>query len=156
MITLLKSVDTALNPVRKWADHVSCLVTLSARLYMANIFFKSGLLKWGDIANGRFEDVVLYFSDIHPVPGLNPEFAAAAGTAGELILPVLLALGLFGRVGALGLLIMTLVIQFAVPAEYGVANPEHYVWMMLLAVPLFHGMGRISIDYWLVKWLRRA
>ena len=156
MITCIKNLDDKLQPFWTHFNKGACLSTLAARLWMANIFFKSGMLKLNDTLNGRFDDVVTAFTDFHPIPGVDPVIAAVAGTAGEVILPVLLALGLFGRVAALGLFIMTLVIQFGVPAEYEIAHHQHYVWMMLLAVPLFHGMGRISVDYWLVKWLRKS
>ena len=156
MITCAKNLNSKLDPIRHFLGRAGCGVTLAARLYMAHIFFKSGMLKLNDIMHGRFDDVVTAFTDFHPIPGVDPAIAAVAATAGEVILPVLLALGFFGRIGAAGLLLMTLVIQFAVPAEYGVSHSQHYVWMILLAFPLFHGMGRISVDYWLVKWLRKS
>lgn len=154
MIQTLKKIDNTLAPIWEKVGYGGSVVNLIARLYMANIFFKSGMLKWADISYGRFDDVVTAFTEFYPIPGVPPEIAAVAGTAGELILPVLLAFGFMGRIGAAGLLMMTLVIQFAVPADYGISNPEHYIWMLLLAVPLFHGMGHISIDYWLAKWIR--
>ncbi len=119
---------------------------LGIRLQMAYIFFKGGKLKYDTYINEGWETVVEQFRDYHPVPGIDPNLAAIGGTAGELILPVLLALGLFTRFGAAGLFIMTLVIQFAVPEDYGVSNPEHYLWMLLLAVPLLKGGGMLSID----------
>ena len=125
---------------------LSPLLDLAIRLYMANIFFKAGKLKYETYVNEGWESVVYQFEEYHPVPGIDPGLAAIGGTAGELILPVLLALGLFTRFGAAGLLIMTMVIQFAVPEDYGVSNPEHYLWMLLLAVPLLKGGGMLSID----------
>jgi len=156
MIALVKTLDEKLTPFWDLVGRAGCGVTLAVRLYAANIFFKSGMLKFNSWMDGRFDEVVLAFEEFHPIPGLDPTFAAIMATGGEVILPILLALGLFGRLGALGLLIMTLVIEFAVPADYGISNAQHYVWMLLLAVPLFHGMGRISVDYWLVKWLRKS
>lgn len=125
---------------------LSPLLDLAIRLYMANIFFKSGMLKYENYANNDWESTVLLFEEIHPIPGIDPELAAIAGTAGELALPVLLALGLFTRFGAAGLLVMTLVIQFVVPEDYGIRNNEHYYWMLLLAVPMLKGGGALSID----------
>lgn len=125
---------------------LSPLLDLAIRLYMANIFFKAGKLKYETYVNEGWESVVYQFEEYHPVPGIDPNLAAIGGTAGELILPVLLAFGLFTRFGAAGLLIMTMVIQFAVPEDYGVSNPEHYLWMLLLAIPLLKGGGMLSID----------
>lgn len=109
------------------------------RFYMASIFFKSGLLKlnnWGS--------TLALFQYEHPVPGLSPHTAALLGTGGELILPVLLALGIGARIGAAGLLFMTAVIEFTYQHF-----DEHYVWAMLLCTILLRGPGRLSMDYYI-------
>ncbi|MGH1375397.1 MAG: DoxX family protein [Alphaproteobacteria bacterium] len=126
---------------------LSPLLDLAIRLFMANIFFKSGKLKFDSYMNGQWDDVVTAFSDYHPIPGVPAELAAIGGTVGELALPIMLALGLFTRVGAAGLLVMTLTIQYLVPAEYEVANADHYMWMLLLAVPMLKGGGMLSVDF---------
>ena len=124
----------------------SPLLDLAIRLFMANIFFKSGWLRLQDFLNGTWENQIVAFTDYHPLPGIPPEIAAIAGTGAEIILPVLLVLGSLTRFSAAGLLIMTLSLQFLVPAEYGIANDDHYMWMMLLAVPMLKGAGIFSID----------
>lgn len=129
------------------------ILNLTIRLYMANIFFKSGWLRFQDYLNGTWENQIIAFTEYHPTPGLSPEVAAVMGTGGEVILPILLAFGLFTRVGAAGLLVMTLVIQFGVPAEYELYNIEHYYWMMLLAVPMLRGGNLLSIDGLAQKFL---
>ena len=131
---------------------LSPLLDLGIRLYMANIFFKSGMLRFKDYMNGQWNNQITAFTEYHPIPGVPGDIAAVMGTANELILPVLLAFGLFTRIGAGGLLIMTLTIQFLVPADYGVANDDHYMWMLLLAVPLLKGGGMISVDYLFTKF----
>ncbi len=134
---------------------LSPLLDLGIRLYMANIFFTSGRLRLNDYLNGQWGNQVTAFTEYHPIPGVPAEIAAIGGTTGELVLPVLLGLGLFTRFGAAGLLLMTLVIQFVVPADYGVANNDHYMWMLLLAVPMLKGGGMLSLDYALTKWCCR-
>lgn len=154
MKTLVQKIDTLIQPLRTISDTaLSPVLDLVIRLYMAHIFFKSGWLKLESFLNNDWGSTVFLFEEIHPLPGIPAEIAAIAATAGEIILPVLLTLGLLGRLAAAGLLVMTLIIQFAVPAEYGIAHPEHYYWMMLLAVPLFKGTGRISLDYLIGRWL---
>lgn len=125
---------------------LSPALDVAIRLYIANIFFKSGKLRLDSYLNGQWHEQVTAFTDYHPIPGVPGEIAAVMGTGGEIILPILLALGLFTRIGAGGLLIMTLTIQYLVPADYGVANNEHYYWMLLLAVPMLKGGGLFSID----------
>lgn len=122
------------------------LLNLAIRLYMANIFFLAGKLKWDSFINDNWQEQVEAFTDYHPVPGVDPEVAAYMAMGGELILPALLAVGLLTRFSAAGLIVMTLVIQFGVPEEFGLRNDDHYLWMLLLAVPMLKGGNILSID----------
>src|SRR5690606_18749975 len=80
-----------------------------ARVYLGWIFFKAG---WGRLNDWSSQEFL--FDQIHPVPGLPASLAAVVTTAGELILPLFLWLGLGQRFAALGLFLMTAVIQFVV------------------------------------------
>ncbi len=156
MIAFVQKIDKAIDPLRAIADKIGApLLYLAIRLYMAQIFFQSGWLKFNNFRNGDWGSTVYLFQDVHPIPGVPANIAAVAGTTGELVLSGLLTLGLFGRFAAAGMIAMTLVIQFIVPASYEIANPEHYYWMLLLAVILIKGPGMISADYFLCRWLRR-
>jgi putative oxidoreductase len=126
------------------------LLLLAARLWMAEIFFRSGLLKIRDMASAVF-----LFTEVHPVPLLPPLLAAWLATAVELVASTMLAVGLLARLAALPMLAMTLVIQFVV----GAADPafyvqEHYYWMLLLGFVVALGPGTLSIDHWLERRLR--
>jgi putative oxidoreductase len=152
-MTFARTISDTLAPCRRMCElWLSPLLDLFIRLYMARIFFTSGRLKLGNLLDGHWETTVALFRDIHPVPGLPAEIAAALGTAGELGLSVLLAIGLLGRFAAAGLFVMTCVIQFAVPEEYGVASAENYYWMMLLSVIAIKGPGRFSLDGLFIKF----
>ena len=72
-------------------------------------------------------------------------FAISAGIM-EIVLPVLLILGLFTRIGAIGLLVMTLVIQLLVfPGWVHWWNPA--AWWAVVALAIWaRGPGRISLD----------
>jgi putative oxidoreductase len=125
------------------------LLFLAVRLWMAEIFFRSGLLK---IRNPG--GAIYLFTEVHPVPLLAPWLAAYLVTAIELVCPVLLVLGLAARLAALPMLAMALVIQFVV----GAADPafhltEHYYWMFLLGVIVTKGPGRLSLDHLLARRL---
>ncbi len=113
------------------------LLDMSIRLYMANIFFTSG---WQKFTN--FDSAIFLFTYEHPVPGLSPQLAAYMGTAGELVLPVLLVLGLGGRVAAGGLLIMTAIIEFTYQH-----STDHIFWAFLLGTIFLRGPGILSIDH---------
>jgi putative oxidoreductase len=60
---------------------------LAIRLRMADIFFRSGLLKIQNLPRATF-----LFSEVHPLPLLPAEIAAYLATANERICPVLLTL----------------------------------------------------------------
>jgi putative oxidoreductase len=137
---------TSISFAERWA---APLVFLAIRLWMAEIFFRSGLLKIQNMSGAIF-----LFSDVHPVPLLAPWLAAYLATAVELVCPVLLVLGLAARLAALPMLVMVLVIQFVV----GSADPafhltEHYYWMFLLAVIITKGPERLSMDHLLARRL---
>lgn len=156
MIACACKINTMIAPLRAFADKIaSPLLDLTIRLFMASIFFKSGWQKFQTFLNDDWGSTVYLFQDIHPVPGIPAELAAVMGTGGELIFSVMLALGLFGRLGAAGLLAMTLTIQFLVPESYGIANPDHYMWMLLLTVPLIKDPGAISVDHLIQKFLQK-
>jgi putative oxidoreductase len=114
------------------------LFGLVFRIAVAAMFFKSGLVKIQS-----WEMTVGLFQDEYQLPLLPPALAAWLGTAMELTAPVLLVLGLFARLSALGLLAMTLVIQFLVyPANWA----EHLMWASLLGWIISRGPGAVSID----------
>lgn len=133
--------------IGRWLElWLSPVVALAIRLYMAAIFFQAG---WTRI--NSWDQQTFLFQDIHPVPFLPPALAAPITTAGELVLSVLLALGLFGRLAALGMLAMTAVIQFVAGQtpqglENHIANPVHYAWMLMLLAIVAWGPGALSLD----------
>lgn len=148
-----RKIDAMIDPLRFVATVFAApVLDLAIRLFMANNFFWSGWSKFKNYLNGDWAATVYLFTDIHPLPGIPPQIAAVAGTFSEITFSVFLALGLFGRLGAAGLLVMTATIQFIVPAEYGVSNPQHYMWMLLLAAIFIKGPGALSLDF----LLRRA
>jgi putative oxidoreductase len=134
----------------RFAEHwLAPFVFLPIRLWMAEIFFRSDLLKIQNLSG-----VVFLFSDVHPVPFLAPWLAAYLVMTIELVCPTLLALGLAARLAALPMLVMALVIQSVV----GSADPafyltEHYYWMFLLLVIIPKGPGLLSLDHLLAARL---
>ena len=130
-------------------EHLAPLLDLGIRLFLANVFFKSGMTK---IQN--WDSTLYLFSDVYQVPLLSPEFAAYLATSAELALPVLLVLGLFGRFAAAGLFILNLVAVISYYSELSEAGlNQHLYWGILLAVLLLISRGAWSIDAWLEKRL---
>ena len=76
-----------------------------------------------------------------------PAVSATMASVAEHILPVLLILGLFTRISAGGLLVMTMVIQLWVfPDAWWSA---HMFWASILFAIIAVGPGRISLDHFL-------
>ena len=135
--------DKAVFALEKYAAPILLLVI---RLWIANIFFKSGLTK---IAN--IDSTISLFEYEYALPIISPAIAAYLSIAFELGCSALLAFGLATRLVALPLIGMTLVIQLLV-----VQNPEHFYWLLLLCTALVFGGGKISADYFLKKYKRVA
>ena len=146
MTTLIDKVRTAWSPLTRLLDALQPLAALLARLYVAQVFFLSGLTKLRD-----WDTTVALFTDEYKVPLLSPTVAAALGTASELVLPVLLLLGLAGRFSALGLFVVNAVAVISLSEIAPAALQQHILWGTLLAALAIYGMGPWSVD----KWLKR-
>jgi putative oxidoreductase len=151
MIQTLQSIDTQLNPLRSVAILIAApLWDLAARLYLGYAFFSSGILRFKDFLNGTWSNQIFLFMEEHPVPGIPADFSAPLATAGELALPVLLVLGLFGRFAAAGLLVMTAVIELTY-----IHATDHILWAFLALSILIRGAGLISLDALILHWIRK-
>ncbi|MEN8213443.1 MAG: DoxX family protein [Pseudomonadota bacterium] len=126
------------------------LLLLGFRLYVAKAFFDSGLTKiqsWSTTLDlFRYE---------YSVPLLSPEIAAWLGTATELIVPVVIAFGLLTRPAALVLFIFNIVAATSYPDISPAGEWQHVVWGVMLAVVFVFGPGKISLDLFLSKYLKR-
>lgn len=124
------------------------LALLAARLYVAQVFFQSGLSKLRD-----WSSTLALFQDEYHVPLLPPELAAYMGTGGELVLPVLLVLGLGGRFAALGLTMVNIMAVLSLEEIAPAALAGHQLWGALLVLVALWGAGSLSADAW---WRRRS
>ncbi len=134
------------------------VVALACRIAAAIPFWRSGQskLEGGDILGVKYElfslkaSKVYLFAEEFGFPDAIAPAAAQMAALGENLLPPLLVFGLLSRVGALGLLIMTAVIQFYVfPEELlrpGGNWAMHLSWAAPLLVVLARGPGAFSLD----------
>ena len=120
------------------------LAALLARLFVAQVFFASGLTKLRD-----WDITLLLFMDDYKVPFLSPTVAAFMGTAGEIGLPVLLVLGLGGRFAALGLSVVNVVAVLSLAEIAPAALQQHITWGVLLAALAIFGNGPWALDTWI-------
>jgi putative oxidoreductase len=143
-------MQSRLSDVRAWLGTGGNVLDLGIRLYVAKVFFWSGLTK---IAS--WENTVALFEDEYHVPLLPTELAAALGTFGELVFPVLLAAGLASRFAAGSLFLVNLVAVISywhVLKDLEPALAQHWYWGVLLLVTLSHGPGKLALDG--VVWKR--
>jgi putative oxidoreductase len=153
-------VENVVRDVREWLARVAQVVAPPVlRIAVAVPFFKSGLTKWDGFLSLSPAAVFLFedefklhiFGQAYDFP-LPTTFAYLDGIA-EIVLPVLLVIGLATRFSALGLLVMTGVIQLVVPD--GWAN-FHLPWAGLALAIIALGPGALSLDHLLeeLPWPR--
>ena len=121
----------------------SWLLPLVQRFGIAAVFFQSGRTK----LEGLFTltDSTFYlFQTEYRLPFIAPVPAAYISAASEHIFPILLVLGLFTRVSALALFIMTLTIDIFVFPD---AWPTHLSWAAILIPLIGRGGGKVSLDH---------
>jgi putative oxidoreductase len=119
-------------------------LSLLGRLYVAQAFFLAGLTKLRD-----WGTTLALFNDEYHVPLLPPELAAWMGTCGEIGLPVLLVLGLGGRIAPLGLSVVNVVAVLSLAEVAPAALQQHISWGIVLAALTVFGTGRWALDRWL-------
>lgn len=143
-------------------DCSSHAISFISRIYICNVFFSSGVTKIKDFQTTMFLFEHEYKSLWLPLPppllkdlGWNIpkmpfELAAYSGTILELLLPVLLVLGLGGRIPALMLFVFNYIAAVSYPFLWGksgaVGLMDHYFWGALLLMLTFYGSGKISLD----------
>lgn len=136
------------------------LIALLGRFSIAAVFWLSGQTKIEglavDLVQGQFQfgwphlsaSAVFLFESEYALPLIPPVWAATAAALAEHVLPILILVGLATRLSALGLLVMTLVIQvFVYPGAY----PTHGVWATVLLYLAARGAGVVSVDHWLAR-----
>jgi putative oxidoreductase len=119
---------------------------LAARVYVSWQFLKSGWLKVNS-----WEQTLYLFENEYHTPLLSPHAAAVSGAFGELFFPSLLAVGLMGRLSAIGLFAVNCVavisysnVLLAEGSE--AALGQHILWGTLLTFLAIYGPGKLSLD----------
>jgi putative oxidoreductase len=143
-MSVIATATTLIRPALRGLDLLQPLFALGVRLYVANIFWKSGLTKIQS-----WDSTVMLFTHEYHVPLLSPGVAAFLGTGVELVFPLLLALGLGGRLSAAVLFVFNIIAVISYPDLNEIGVKDHFYWGVLLLVPLLYGPGKLSIDCWL-------
>jgi putative oxidoreductase len=134
-------VRVSLSVVR-FADRIpAAIVGFIIRIGVADVFWRSGQTK---VDGWRVTDTaVQLFRDEYRLPILSPEVAATLAAVQEHLFSALLVVGLAARLSALGLLVMTAIIEvFVYPENW----PDHLLWSGCLLYVIARGPGGFSFD----------
>ncbi len=147
----LSPIDNALAMIPEW------FINIAMRLMIFKIFWLSVQTKIVGltIAGQHFAfwnvtpSTFLLFDFEYGIPLIPSEIAAYLGTFGEFFLPLMLLFGFMTRFAAVGLLIMTMTIQFFVYPEAWWT--VHVFWTLILLYIIRNGGGLLSLDNILFK-----
>lgn len=158
---------------------------LLARLVFAGVlliyFLNSAMTKLGDgfpgiftVADNAYFQILpsvieRYGYDASQVPFVPYGLIVHLGTYSEILLPVLIVLGLFTRLAALGMIVFVTVQSYVDIVFHGVDKEtigawfdrasdaaildQRALWVFLLLYVIIYGAGRISLDYLLKRRL---
>lgn len=136
--------------VSYWLDLLSPVADLAVRFWIAQIFWRAGMVKIQSMYS-----TINMFTYVYHVPLLPPTWAAYVGTGIELTFPLLLLFGLAGRFSAGFLFIYNIISIIAYP-DMGIEGMlQQAGWGIMMLVTITHGPGKLSLDYLLSLWLRR-
>ena len=130
---------------------LSPLALFALRLPVAYAFWRSGRTRvegWNIFDLSDSQAYLFEYEFGLPFPELMAHVTAIS----EHLLPLAVVLGLFTRLGALGMLVMTMVIQiFVYPDAW---TSLHMYWAAILLAVLALGPGKLSLDHLLHRHLK--
>lgn len=148
---VLGPIDSLLSMIPEW------VVNLTMRLVIFKVFWFSVQTKITGLTIGGqhfafwnvTDSTFLLFDFEYGIPLIPSELAAYLGTFGEFFLALMILFGFMTRFAALGLMVMTMTIQFFVypDAWWSV----HVYWALILLYLMRNGGGLLSVDRLLLK-----
>ena len=122
------------------------IIAIAARVAVAGVFWTSARLK---VDGFTIKDSTYFlFEHEYALPLIPSDWAAVMGTVAEHVFPIMLILGLGTRFGALGLLVMTVVIQtFVYPGAWNL----HLLWAVGMLYLIIKGPGPLSLDHLIAR-----
>lgn len=148
---VLGPIDSLLSMIPEW------VVNLTMRLVIFKVFWFSVQTKITGLTIGGqhfafwnvTDSTFLLFDFEYGIPLIPSELAAYLGTFGEFFLALMILFGFLTRFAALGLMVMTMTIQFFVypDAWWSV----HVYWALILLYLMRNGGGLLSVDRLLLK-----
>ena len=143
ILTLVKNTNSASKSL---LTPFTPLLLLFTRLWVAWVFFKSGMLKYSN-----WDSTLYLFEYEYSVPLLPWQLAAYIGTAAELILPLFIVLGLLTRPMVFVLFVFNIMAVVSYPVLWEQGFLDHQLWGMMMLVNIFFGAGFLSLDHVIEK-----
>jgi len=152
MTVAQRIIDIARIKIRL-LEFLAPVADLGIRLWAAKFFWDSAMTKlqfggafpWIDLG----PSTLMLFQYEYKVPLIPYDVAAYLGTATEFVFPVLLAIGLGGRLAAFVLFVFNIVAVISYPGLNEAGHVQHQLYGTLLLLPLLRGPGVISIDHFI-------
>ncbi|MGD1934323.1 MAG: DoxX family protein [Candidatus Phaeomarinobacter sp.] len=140
VVQLIATFVAFLSSLPEW------IVAVAARVGVAGVFWTSARLK---VDGFSIKDSTYFlFEHEYALPLIPSDWAAVLGTIAEHVFPIMLILGLGTRFGALGLLVMTAVIQtFVYPGAWNL----QLLWAVGMLYLIIRGPGVLSLDHLIAK-----
>ena len=104
-----------------------------------------------------------YGNTVENVPFFPWDLIVIVGTLGELVLPILVVVGLFSRIAAIGMIVFVIVqsfvdvMYFQVTGKYlgamfdrlpdAIIFDQRLLWIFVLLMIVVNGPGKLSLDY---------
>jgi len=104
-----------------------------------------------------------YGNTVEAVPFFPWDLIVIVGTLGELVLPILVVIGLFSRIAAIGMIVFVVVqsyvdvMYFQVTGKYlgamfdrfpdAIIFDQRLLWIFVLLMIVVNGPGKLSLDY---------
>ena len=126
-----------------WQGALAGAVLLLARIWVSAVFLRSGWLKFT-----AWDSTLYLFEFEYQVPLLPWLWAAYAGTATELLLPLFLLAGLFTRPVALLLFGFNAMAVISYPTLWPGGFYDHQLWGWMLLTLAVWGAGPLALDRW--------
>ncbi len=127
-------------------EQLQPFVALALRIWIAQIFFMSGLTKIQS-----WDTTLMLFEYEYAVPLIAPVTAAWLATIGELLLAPMLVLGLCARFSIVGLFVLNVIAAISYPDISPAGDKDHLMWGIVMIVLLTYGPGKFSIDHYLFR-----
>jgi len=136
--------------VEQYLTNTKYIADIALKLWVANVFFKAGLTKIES-----FDTTIMLFESEYNVPLLSPIVAAYIGTFAEIIFPIMLVIGLGGRLIPFALFIFNIVAAISYPDLSNAGMQDHYIWGIMLLALMANGSGKLSLDNIIAKKINR-